>query len=214
MTDGKKLLVFTRYPEPGKTKTRLIPLLGEQGASDLHSHLTVATIDQIEPLANSQWSLEICFTGGSQKLMQDWLGDRFNYREQRGDGLGDRMKLAFTDAFAAGVSQVAIIGTDCPDLTASIITEAFTALGDRDLVLGPAEDGGYYLIGLKQVWVELFTGIAWGTDTVLAQTLAIAEKLALRTYLLPVLQDIDRPEDLDSLGNFPLPPHQIIGTPY
>lgn len=193
----RKLIIFTRYPEPGKTKTRLIPLLGETGASNLQRQMTQATIGMIDPLIQSRFlSLKIHFTGGSQDLMENWLGKDFNYQNQCGQGLGNRIKFAFENEFRDGITQVVIIGTDCPKLSENIIRQAFESLLESDLVLGPAQDGGYYLIGLKQVYTELLTEIAWGTDTVLTKTLEIAQRLKLKTFLLPVLQDIDRPEDL------------------
>jgi uncharacterized protein len=194
-----QLIIFTRFPEPGKTKTRLIPLLGEQGASELHRRMTEATIKQAKILLDdNSLSVKICFTGGTIDDMKNWLGGDLIYQVQQGEGLGDRMKFAFTEAFLGQMTQVVMIGTDCPDLTASIIQQAFAALSAHDLVLGPAQDGGYYLIGLKRVFTELFTGIAWGTDTVLAKTLEIARTLGLKIALLPVLRDIDRPEDIDN----------------
>ncbi|PSF32110.1 hypothetical protein C7H19_21950 [Aphanothece hegewaldii CCALA 016] len=193
----RQLIIFTRYPEPGKTKTRLIPYLGEKGASNLQRRMTQATLQMIEPLMNSGFlSLKIHFTGGSIDLMNDWLGTNLSYQNQYGEGLGDRLKFAFLLAFRDGMTQVVIIGTDCPELNESLIRQAFESLLEYDLVLGPAQDGGYYLIGLKQIYPELLREIAWGTDTVLAKTLLIAQNLQLKTFLLPSLQDIDRLEDL------------------
>ena len=94
------------------------------------------------------------------------------------------------------MNAVVLIGTDCPDLNAQLIAEAFQALGEHDLVLGPAIDGGYYLIGLRRLIPELFTGIPWSTSAVLRQTLRIAQKLELAVAQLPLLSDVDRPEDL------------------
>jgi rSAM/selenodomain-associated transferase 1 len=193
----RKLIIFTRYPEPGKSKTRLIPVLGEKGASNLQRQMTQATLRMIEPLIQSDFlSLKIYFTGGNQDLMEDWLGKDFHYQNQWGEGLGDRMKFAFENEFRDRMTQVVIIGTDCPKLSENIIRQAFESLLESDLVLGPAQDGGYYLIGLKEVYAELLTEIAWGTHTVLTKTLEIAQNLELKTFLLPILQDIDRPEDL------------------
>lgn len=197
MAYQNKLIIFTRYPEPGKTKTRLIPILGEEGASNLHRQLTKATFKMIQPLINNGFlSLKICFTGGNQKLMENWLGKDLSYQNQYGEGLGDRMKFAFETEFRDRMTQVVIIGTDCLELNENIIRQAFESLAKSDLVLGPAQDGGYYLIGLKKVYAELFTDIAWGTDTVKKRTLEIAHNLNLKTFLLPMLQDLDRPEDL------------------
>lgn len=195
-----KLIIFTRYPEPGKTKTRLIPVLGKQGAANLHRLMTQKTIARALSLENSRrLSVEIYYAGGSQQLMEDWLGPDLIYHNQGQGDLGARMAAAFQDSFDSGIDKVAIIGTDCPDLKAEIISKAFDELERSDLVFGPAQDGGYYLIGLCRSLPALFGGINWGTDEVLAQTLAIAQKLALNIAELPTLTDIDRPEDLFDL---------------
>jgi rSAM/selenodomain-associated transferase 1 len=106
------------------------------------------------------------------------------------------MALAFKESFSAGMTGVVIIGTDCPDLKAQLMVKAFYALEQNDLVLGPALDGGYYLIGLRRLIPELFTGISWSTAEVLEQTIRIAQRLDLAIAFLPLLNDIDRPEDL------------------
>jgi uncharacterized protein len=200
ITVTKKLLIFTRYPEPGTTKTRLIPVLGKEGAANLHRLMANKTIARALSLENSgRLSVEIYYADGSQKLMQDWLGPDFIYHNQGQGDLGTRMAAAFQNSFDSGIDKVAIIGTDCPDLKAEIIAKAFDELDRSDLVLGPAKDGGYYLIGLCRSLPELFSGINWGTDEVLAQTRTIAQKLELNIAELPTLTDIDRPEDLFDL---------------
>ena len=111
------------------------------------------------------------------------------------------MRTAFEEGFARGMTKIAIIGTDCPDLDRGIILEAFEKLLDHDLVFGPAKDGGYYLIGLRRVFPELFRSIPWGTDQVLETTRAISRKLGLSIAYLPELADIDRPSDLPHWQN-------------
>ena len=194
---SEKLIVFTRYPEPGITKTRLIPVLGKAGAANLHRLMAQRTIARALSLQKSRrLSVEIHHTGGSQQQMQDWLGTDLIYQNQIDGDLGARMAAAFQNSFDSGVDKVAIIGTDCPDLKAEILAQAFDRLSDRDLVLGPAKDGGYYLIGLRRSIPELFDGIKWGTSEVFASTRAIAQKLNLSIADLPTLADIDLPEDL------------------
>ena len=194
---SEKLIVFTRYPEPGITKTRLIPVLGKAGAANLHRLMAQRTIARALSLQKSRrLSVEIHHTGGSQQQMEDWLGTDLIYQNQIDGDLGARMAAAFQNSFDSGVDKVAIIGTDCPDLKAEILAQAFDRLSDRDLVLGPAKDGGYYLIGLRRSIPELFDGINWGTSEVFASTRAIAQNLGLNIAVLPILADIDRPEDL------------------
>jgi rSAM/selenodomain-associated transferase 1 len=191
------LIIFTRYPEPGKTKTRLIPALGAEGAASLHRQMTEYTLSQVKELQNSNIiSLEVRFAGGNLQLMQDWLGTDLIYQSQGEGDLGERMARSLLWAFKEGTQQAIIIGTDCPDANAKILAQAFELLQQGDLVLGPAVDGGYYLIGLQSAVPELFFNIDWGTSRVLQQTVDIAEKLNLSVMYLPSLADVDRPEDL------------------
>jgi rSAM/selenodomain-associated transferase 1 len=208
----KRLIIFTRYPVPGKTKTRLIPALGEQGAADLHSRMAEYTLLNLLTLCLDQ-SLEIgiYYSGGDRALMQNWLNPiissffenhsnlRINpicYHAQIGEDLGKRMQRAFEDGFKNKIEKMIIIGTDCPDVNPNLIEEAFLALNSQDVVLGPASDGGYYLIGLSQSFSMLFNHVDWGSDRVLAQTRKIIEQENLSVYDLPVLTDVDRPDDL------------------
>ena len=191
------LIVFTRYPEPGKTKTRMIPVLGAEGAAILQRQLTEHTLEQVKQLQSIRSvSLNCHFAGGNQQLMKEWLGNNLAYYPQQEGDLGQRMRSAFAQAFAAGNDRVVIIGIDCPDIDESLLNQAFDLLKHRDLVLGSAEDGGYYLIGLNRLIPELFAGISWGSDRVLTQTKDIANKLGLDCDYLTTLNDIDRPEDL------------------
>lgn len=197
-----RLVVFTRYPIPGHTKTRLIPSLGIEGAAQLQRHLTehtIATVRQLNAICDAHQTplqAEIWFTGGDRALMQAWLGNQWFYIEQGEGDLGDRLTRAFQASDSPGIIRTIALGIDCPGITAPCLWDAFNRLGDHDLVLGPATDGGYYLIGMTQAMPSLFSGIAWGTDQVLAQTLAIAQRLALVVASLAPLPDIDRPEDL------------------
>lgn len=200
---NERLIIFTRYPEAGKTKTRLIPALGEQGAADLQRRMTEHLISRIDNLAASRsLTLEIRYEGGNETLMRSWLGDKFAYHPQPPGDLGHRMCTVFDEAFNNDVEKMIIIGTDIPGISADIITEALDQLDRHDLVFGPARDGGYYLISVQRnCWPKvnpiLFENIAWGTEAVLSQTLLVAEKIGLSHMLLEILDDVDRPEDLD-----------------
>ena len=191
------LIIFTRYPEPGKTKTRLIPALGTEGAANLQRQMTEHTLSQVKQLQKtSAISCEVRFAGGHLQLMQEWLGYDIAYQPQGEGDLGSRMAQSFYNAFQSGAEKVLTIGTDCPDVNAQILAEAFKQLQQCDLVLGPAVDGGYYLIGLQRSVPELFINIDWGTSQVLQQTIDTAQTLNLLVNYLPLLADIDRPEDL------------------
>lgn len=191
------LIVFTRTPEPGSTKTRLIPALGHDGAADLQRAMTEHIVRRASLLRGSRGlPVEIRYVGGSESQLRDWLGDGVAYRPQGDGDLGARMDAAFHQAFLAGHPRAVIVGSDCPGITSARMGQALDALDGHDLVLGPAHDGGYYLIGLRRPVPELFDGPAWGTETVLEQTLAIAERLGLAVRLLEPLGDVDRPDDL------------------
>ncbi len=193
-------IVFTRYPKAGKVKTRLIPALGEEGAAALHKKMAEHTISQVRALQRLvPGDLEVWFVGGDLALMQAWLGEDLTYQLQPDGDLGDRMRLAFQSIFDRGYKKAAIVGTDCPDLTTEILAQSFDALEDNPIALGPAIDGGYYLIGLQYLIPELFTGIPWSTANVLQETIEIAENLDLIPILLPSLTDIDLPQDLERL---------------
>lgn len=219
-----RLIIFTRYPELGKNKTRLIPALKDAmllnkaraNATNIHRCLVEHTLVQCRQWLALQ-SLEITsaaidkitdkitvyFTGGNSQLMAAWLGTDLDYQPQGTGDLGQRIILALQHLQKLDIAKqnnFVIIGTDCPDLNSFHLDRAFQGLESNDLVLGQAKDGGYYLIGFKQIIPQLFQGISWGTATVFAETIAIANKLDLRINYLPVLRDIDRPEDLDYLA--------------
>ena len=193
----ESLIIFTRYPNPGKTKTRLIPALGAEGAANIGRKMTEHTLNHVKDLQSLRLiAIAVYFTGGNTELMQQWLGANLRYQYQGEGDLGSRMALAFAKAFEEGSKSVVIIGTDCPSLTPKLMEVAFQELAQHDLVLGSAQDGGYYLIGLRRLIPELFTGISWGTSDVLQQTVTIAKQLDLALGYLPTLADVDRPEDL------------------
>jgi len=192
-----RLIVFTRFPEPGKCKTRLIPALGPQIAADLHRKMTEHTLSWARRW-NERFSgsLQVHFTGGIEESFHKWLGSDVCYRPQSGGDLGSRMQEAFHQAFREGMARVVLVGTDCPGLNEDLCQKAFEELHRNEVVLGPARDGGYYLIGLQRPTEELFREIPWGTGEVLAKTRAIARKLNLSVFLLEAMQDVDHPEDL------------------
>jgi len=189
------LIVFSRYPEPGKTKTRTIPALGAEGAAELQRQMTEHTLAQVEKMQGNR-AVEVHFSGGDRQQMAAWLGGDRVYRQQHPGNLGERLTAAFQGAFAARMTGVIAIGIDCPDLSAALLDEAFTALTESDVVLGPARDGGYYLIGMRRFVPALFQEIHWGTATVFEQTRAIAHQLNLTSRDLPILSDVDEPGDL------------------
>jgi uncharacterized protein len=193
------LIIFTRYPQPSQVKTRLIPALGAAGAAALHQRMAEHTLAQARALRQTRaLSIQVWFTGSSTVTqMQEWLGTDVDYYVQPEGNLGDRMVSVFKSVFNTGYTAAVIVGTDCPDLSTALLAQSFSALTQHDLVLGPAIDGGYYLIGLRREAPELFAEIAWSTGEVLEKTLAIAQRLQLESLLLPCLTDIDVPQDLE-----------------
>lgn len=198
----ERLCLFTRYPEPGTTKTRLIPMLGKSGAADLQRKMTVHILEKVRRLAILRGvNVEIRYEGGDQLRLKQWLGADLTFSAQESGDIGQRMALAIQDASAGGFDATVIIGSDIPGITTDILTRAFVRLEKKDIVLGPAEDGGYYLIGIhtrcqKRAVPALFNGINWGAGTVLSETLHMANTLNLTHSLLEPLGDVDRPDDL------------------
>ncbi len=197
----KRIVVFTRYPEPGVTKTRLIPALGPEGAAELQREMTAHTVKAA--LSAGGVPVEIRYAGGSQEQMEAWLGKELQHREQAAGDLGDRMADAFATAFSEQIGRAVIMGTDCPEITEGILRQALNALRRHDLVLGPATDGGYYLIGMRRSAAaravpDVFRDIDWGTDRVFEATLAKAKKLGLSCARLALLDDVDRPDDIEA----------------
>ncbi len=200
MPVARALIIMTRYPEPGRVKTRLIPALGANGAARLHRQMVEYTLATVKNLSSvTAAGIFIFFQGGSRELMAEWLGDGVEYLPQVEGDLGDKMRAALQTVFNRGFEEVIMIGSDCPAIDAEILAQAFSGLSRAGMVIGPAADGGYYLLGLKQVYEPLFEKIDWGSGVVLRQTLSAARKVGLRVQSLSELRDIDRPEDLKQL---------------
>ncbi len=193
---SERLIVFSRWPVPGETKTRLIPALGSLRAAELQRKMTLRTMETSRQWASrDQRQVEVCHEGGTWRQMRRWLGSGPMYRHQRPGGLGFRMAATLTDAFNEGCRRVLLFGTDSPGITSALLDEAMAALDSHDLVLGPTLDGGYWLVGMKRP-LPVFDGISWSTDSVLAQTLDLARRQGLQVHLLSRLTDVDLPEDL------------------
>lgn len=193
----RRLILFARYPEPGRVKTRLISALGAEGATALHRRLVLRTLRIASTACQSaRFELEFRFDGGTEDQMRHWLGIAGICRPQSDGDLGQRMANALVDSFRDGAPSAVIIGSDCPGLTPALLAAAFDRLSEAPVTFGPANDGGYYLIGLSRMVPELFRGIPWGKETVLANSLRALAKAGLKPALLDTLDDLDRPEDL------------------
>lgn len=192
-----RLVVFTRLPVPGSAKTRMIPALGADGAAALHSEMTRHTIGVARRWAET-WGgdVEVRFTGGDEDAARRHFGKRVRYTAQGDGDLGERMHRAVAENLDRGGRRVVLIGSDCPELTPAVLRAAFERLRGHDAVIGPAEDGGYYLIGLKRARPALFTAVEWGTERVLDHTRKRIAEERLSVSWLPVLRDVDEPGDL------------------
>lgn len=192
-----RVIVMTRFPEPGKTKTRLIPALGSDRAAALHRCLIRRTLDVVCHWAETHaCDVEVRYVGGDEVRFRTEFGIQCRYAPQSEGSLGERMNAAIAAAFSEGAIRVVVIGTDCPGLDDSHLGPAFDQLTLVDAVIGPATDGGYYLLGMRRPLPRLFDDIAWGTENVLRQTLERSVDARVTVGQLSPLSDIDYPEDL------------------
>lgn len=200
------ILLFTRFPEPGKSKTRLIPQLGEVGAADLQRQMTTTILGTINTFsARENVVIEVHYSGGNVKKMRKWLGNELNFQQQHPGELGERMFTAICSHLGR-FNSIILMGSDCPGLDAAVLEEGFASLQHNEVIIGPAFDGGYYLIGVQGTMARdnlhhLFSDVDWGTSNVLEQTLDRVRSLHLRYQLLKKLHDIDTPEDLQHFHN-------------
>ena len=193
MNKGKNLLIiFYRNPELGKVKSRLAVTIGEERALAIyllmaaHARTTALTIPVDKVVYYSRFI----------DTEDNWSNSDFQKRLQHGEDLGEKMKHAFEESFSVGYESVCIIGTDCLELTKDILKEAFESLKHQDAVIGPAADGGYYLLGMNRMIPELFGNKKWGTSTVCENTIEDLKLLQRSYHLLPVLHDVDSELDL------------------
>ena len=189
------VIVMLRYPEAGKAKTRLAAAMGAEKAVDFYRTCAGQVLGQVGKLP-ADISKYIFFTGDTEPAeFLEWAGPGFTFRQQVGEDLGERLANAFKEVFAGGAGKAIAVASDVPDMAADVISEALEALASCDLVLGPSHDGGYYLVGMRRFYPQLFQDVPWSTPEVTEVTLARAGKLGLTVCLLPTLIDIDNFED-------------------
>lgn len=197
----RRIIIFAKAPEPGRVKTRLQPHLDPIACANLHERFTANTLSMA--CQSHLAPVELWVTPPlKHPFFQDCMR-RFpiDIHLQTGSNLGARMHFALEQSLSH-CETVIIIGTDCPTIDATYLKQAFDILGTGvDIVLGPAKDGGYVLIGARRVHSALFSNVAWGSNKVLAQTQIALDQLQWSWATLKTLQDIDRPEDLSSLRN-------------
>lgn len=191
------LLIFAKQPVAGRTKTRLCPPLSHAAAAELYACFLHDTLALARHVPAS--SRVIVYQPEEAASYFAALAPDFDLLPQQGADLGERMERCFTTVLGAGPGAAVLIGSDIPTLPAAYVNRAFALLGEHDLVLGPSDDGGYYLIGMRRPHPRLLREVTMSTPTVLRDTLAIAAELGLRTALLPGWYDVDTPADLTRL---------------
>ena len=190
--DQKVLLIFTKNPEKGQVKTRLAQTVGEEKAMAVYQrllHLTKSVAGQVDADRQVWYSRYI----NHEDL---WTGEEYTKHKQQGVDLGQRMKEAFRQAFAEGYQKAVIIGSDCAEIKPEMIRQAYRRLDENDTVIGPARDGGYYLLGMADYYPDLFDLERWSHSSVFTETVQRLKALGLTCHLLPELNDIDTESDL------------------
>lgn len=194
MKQQNVLIIFVKNPIYGKVKTRLAATIGKDKALEIYKQLIAHTCSVTKELSCDK----IVYYSDHLQKEDEWSNAYFK-AQQQGVDLGERMMNAFSNVFQQGYSKAVIIGTDCPAIDAEIINNAFEQLDLNDVVIGPATDGGYYLLGSKELHPQLFQNISWSTENVLQQTIAVCERNGLVHNQLQALSDIDEEKDLPHL---------------
>lgn len=192
MNSKEEIIVFIKNPELGKVKTRLAITIGNDKALKVYLKLIDSTLSELQGTG----ILSHLFF--SEKVDHTFIGQKYSIQE--GVDLGLRMKNAFAKCFRNHCQKVVIIGTDCPGLSTDILKQAFQALDTNDVVIGPAMDGGYYLLGMKKLHSNIFDHMEWSTATVYDETVKRLNKQKLSFTTLVQLRDIDNEEDLVALS--------------
>ena len=192
MNAVRRLIIFLKPPRPGLVKTRLGQEIGQEAAVGVYRQLVDLLLSKLTDLAH----VELRFTpDDAQDEIKPWAQPGWRLKPQGPGHLGERMRRAFLTAMAEGAGRVVLIGSDCPDVDRQDLEEAWAALNNHEVVLGPARDGGYWLIGLRRDQPLLFKSIPWSTATVLQNTLERCREAGLSTQLLRELEDVDTAAD-------------------
>ena len=195
--NSASLIIFARHPEKGKVKTRLAKTLGAEKATEFYRLCAEHLFQETKKLP-PEIKRYIYFDGiENENRLQAWAGADFNYAVQADGSLGRRLENAFSIQFSQGAGKVLIVASDVPDISSSIMVRAFRSLDNYEIVIGPCHDGGYYMIGMKQMHRDIFNGIPWSTSQVYTRTLTNINKLGISLCQLRSLYDIDKEEDLN-----------------
>jgi rSAM/selenodomain-associated transferase 1 len=195
--ERRALLVFVRAPRAGRVKTRLAAAIGDEAALRVYRRLAEHTLAEARALAAEGVAVRVHYApADAADAVRAWLGAGPLYLPQADGDLGVRMKDAFTRAFDDGAGRVVIVGSDLPEVSAPLLRRAFEQLDAHPAVIGPARDGGYYLLGLRGMIGGIFDGIEWSTSTVLRATLERFSAAGVQPAALEVLADVDTVDDL------------------
>lgn len=201
---NKAILVFQKNLIAGRTKTRLAATIGNEKALFVYKQLISITTNVLINLPFDKLIYYSEFIPLDIEDKEIETAAKTLVLVQHGNDLGARMLNSFSDQFKIGYSRLIIIGTDCPGLNSELLLNAFNALESHDIVIGPAADGGYYLLGMSKLYPELFEGVEWSTSKVYGQTVDIISKLGLSFSLMPVLRDLDNENDLKYFNHLKL----------
>jgi hypothetical protein len=191
------VIIFARLPQKGKVKTRIAKTLGEKFAVDFYKACAENTFNECRKIASNNLDIYIFYADkNDKKLMKNWAGSEFRLFPQSGEDLGKRMLNAFKQVFAEGVRRAILIGTDIPGISSKVISDSLISLCKSDVVIGPAKDGGYYLIGMNKLYGFLFEKIEWGSGKVFSDTLNRISLHNIERQIVAELYDIDTEEDL------------------
>ena len=197
MSADSAIIIFAKFPEEGKVKTRLAKDKGPYFATEFYRVCAEHIISEVKKLNNNNFTSYVyCYSNSQIEMISRWLGKELIVRSQIDGDLGERMSNSFNEVFQAGFLKAIIIGTDVPDINSDLINSAASKLDENDLVIGPSLDGGYYLLGMNRLVSEIFRDIQWSTSLVLQSTLNKIKSLELKAGLLEELIDIDTENDL------------------
>jgi uncharacterized protein len=194
---GSALIILARSPRYGQVKSRLAATLGDAAAGESYRLMAERLFGQCAHLDTSVATYIFYEGENGGAAMRSWAGAHFHYVPQASGGFGQRLLAAFETVFGEGARKAVIVGTDVPDLSATIITQALRLLDKYPAVIGPDHGGGYYLLGLRMIYPDLFLGnLRWGTHFVYSQTLRLMDNLGIQPAFLPRLIDVDVEGDL------------------
>lgn len=199
-TRNQALILFVKAPRPGTVKTRLQPQLTPPIALQLYRAMVEDLLDTLSTLSNCDIHIYYHPADGYEEVLS-WLGTKWHFHSQQGEDLGARMANAFADLMNQNYPKVVLAGSDIPSIDRQTIEEAFNQLGESDLVIGPCDDGGYYLIGMKQLHRQVFQDMTWSHSQVLEQTLHRAQEAGLKIKQLAMKSDIDSFADVEEFWN-------------